>query len=614
MTPKAKNRPIPEEKISDIKNAADIVEIVSESVLLKKAGRNYIGLCPFHSEKTPSFTVSPEKQIFYCFGCGAGGNVFSFLMKQEGLSFPEAVKAIAGRYGIEIPVHDMSPEQERRVRERESLFSINRQAMEYFRHALLDSPAGKKAMAYLNKRNITKEIIDDFNLGYVPDEWDNLLNYFSRKKIPVELLEKSGMVVPRKKGNGFYDRFRNRIIFPIIDVRMQVIGFGGRVMDESLPKYLNSPETPLYNKSRSLYGLHKTKHKCRERGEVYIVEGYFDLLSLYQHGIENVAATLGTSLTSAHAKLLKGCADRIMLVYDSDQAGIKAAQRSIEIFEKEDMDARIIVLPEGYDPDSFVLERGPDAFMNAAGNALSTMGFLTESAVKKHGLSVEGKMRIISDMEKPLASIRDSVKRTLYIRELAERTEIGETELIKKMRNISSHGTTALHSAQNTDDHAPLIRKTVPGPGEKTSHDTWSRLEHKFIAMMIQFPGIIPEIRRRNLLSHFRNQTLKSIGDAVSDNPDKQTSEISAIMDDEEKKRIAIPMTIQGDDFPDREACLKFIRQFDRNLYLQENELLQKQAKNAQIGGNEELAVKLFNEKLTRARQRQSTSQEDLSI
>ncbi|MCP4350341.1 MAG: DNA primase [Desulfobacterales bacterium] len=609
--PKAKNRPIPEEKISDIKNAADIVEIVSESVLLKKAGRNYTGLCPFHSEKTPSFTVSPEKQIFYCFGCGEGGNVFSFLMKQDGIPFPEAVRTIAGRYRIEIPDHDMSPEQERRIRERESLFSINRQAMEYFRHALLDTPAGKKAMAYLDRRKITKEIIDDFNLGYAPDGWDNLLNHFLRKKTPAELLEKSGVVVPKKERKGF-DRFRNRIIFPIIDIRMQVIGFGGRVMDESVPKYLNSPETPLYNKSRSLYGLHKTKQKCRERGEVYIVEGYFDLLSLYQHGIENVAATLGTSLTSSHAKLLKGCADRIILVYDSDQAGVKAAQRSIEIFEREEMDARIIVLPEGYDPDSFVTERGHDAFMNASGNALSTMGFLTESAVKKHGLSVEGKMRIISDMEKPLSSIRDSVKRTLYIRELADRTEIDETELIKRIRNLPSHGTTALHSAQNTDGRAPLPRRTVPG--EKTFHDTWTRLEHKFITMMIQFPGIIPEVRRRNLLSHFRNQTLKFIGEAVSANPDKQASDIIAIMDDEKKKRIVIPMTIQGDDFPDREACLKFIRQFDRNLYLQENKLLQKQAKNAQIGGNEELAVKLFNEKLTRARQRQSTSQEDLNV
>lgn len=605
MTPKVKNRPIPEDKIADIKNSADIVEIISESVLLKKAGKNHIGLCPFHSEKTPSFTVSPEKQIFYCFGCGSGGNVFSFLMKQDGLSFPEAVKTIAGRYGIDIPADEMSPEQARRISERESLFAINRQAMEFFSHAL-DSPEGKSAMAYLNKRNITKETIDAFNIGYAPEGWDNLLNFFSERKTPVELLEKSGLIIPRKNKNGFYDRFRNRIIFPITDVRMQVIGFGGRVMDDSLPKYLNSPETPLYNKSRSLYGLNKTKQKCREIGTVYIVEGYFDLLSLYQHGTENVAATLGTSLTSAHVRLLKGCAGMAVLVYDSDQAGVRAAQRSIEVFEKEDMDTRIIVLPEGYDPDSFIVGHGSEAFMNAAGNALSIMTFLTESAVKKHGLSIEGKVRIVSDMEKPLASIRDSVKKSLYIRELADRTDIDETEILKRINSVSSP-----QKSQYAADPPPLFQG--PAADDKTFHSKWYRLEHKLIAMMLQFPGIIPEIRERNLLSYFRDHTLKSIGEAVSKNPDKQVCEISALTDDEDKMRIAGSLAM-GEEFPDHEACLRLIEQFESSLNRRKSDLLQKQIKDAQVVGNEELASELFNEKLTRARQRQSTLTGGLNI
>ena len=293
---------IPEDKITAIKNSADIVEIISESVVLKKAGKNHLGLCPFHAEKIPSFTVNSEKQIFYCFGCGEGGNIFSFLMKKEGLSFPEAAERLARRCGIEIPTKRMSPEQKKRMNERENLFAINRQAMDFFQQSLRDSAAGKNAMEYLNNRGIKKETINSFCLGYAPAEWDKLVNFFSEKRISPALAEKSGLIVPRKGKSGYYDRFRDRIIFPIFDESRQVIGFGGRVLDDSMPKYLNSPETPLYNKSRSLYGLHSAKEKCRESHSVFIVEGYFDLLALHQHGIQNSVATLGTSLTHEHVR------------------------------------------------------------------------------------------------------------------------------------------------------------------------------------------------------------------------------------------------------------------------------------------------------------------------
>ncbi|UCF95264.1 MAG: DNA primase, partial [Desulfobacterales bacterium] len=312
---------IPEDKIAEIRNAVDIVDIVSEVVLLKKAGRNFLGLCPFHAEKTPSFSVSPDKQIYHCFGCGAGGSAFNFLMQHEGLSFPEAVQSLARRYGIDIPTERLSREQNKRIRQRENLLTINRQALEFFCQALRDSAGGKSAMAYLQKRGIMPEIIDRFGLGYAPNGWRNLVDFFSQRKSSLDLVEKSGLIVSQKNRNGFYDRFRDRIIFPIIDLNMQVIGFGGRVLDESLPKYLNSPETPLYNKSRSLYGLHQAKDKCRASDTVYIVEGYLDLLALHQNGIENTVATLGTALTADHVRLLRRYAGRMVLVYDSDEAG-----------------------------------------------------------------------------------------------------------------------------------------------------------------------------------------------------------------------------------------------------------------------------------------------------
>lgn len=421
---------IPEKTISEIRNASDIVDIVSEVVLLKRAGKNFIGLCPFHSEKTPSFTVSADKQIFYCFGCGAGGSVFTFLMKHEGFSFPEAVRMLGRRHGIAVEDHQLSPEDRQRMQEREGIFDVNEQAASFFRHMLLEKEEGRSALEYLRKRGMTRETIDRFSLGYAPDGWDGLTGYFAGRRIPAALLEKSGLVVPRKAGGGFYDRFRNRIVFPIAGVSSRIVGFGGRVMDDSLPKYLNSPETAVFNKRRSLYGLESARSCCRETGTVYVVEGYFDVLALSQAGISNVVATLGTALSAEHVRMLKGYVREIVLVYDSDQAGIRAALKSVETFRKENMDAKILVLPEGHDPDSFILKSGAQAFLETSRTARNMMDFLMEETVRKHGLSVEGKLRIIEDMQEPLGAVSDRMARSLYIRNLAEHIDVEDRKSV----------------------------------------------------------------------------------------------------------------------------------------------------------------------------------------
>jgi len=572
---------IPEDKISEIKNAADIVDIVSEVVILKKTGKNYVGLCPFHSEKTPSFTVSPQKQIFHCFGCATGGNVFSFLMKQGGLSFPEATRLLARRYGIDIPTRKMSPEQQRRVSERDNLFAVNRLATDYYRHQLLNSTSGKRAMEYLKKRGMTSEILDSFNLGYAPEGWDNLKNIFTQKKISHTLAEKSGLIVPRKNKAGYYDRFRNRIIFPINDAGRQVIGFGGRVMDDSLPKYLNSPETPLYNKRRSLYGLHVAKGHCRELDTVYIVEGYFDLLVLHQHGIKNTVATLGTALTLQHVRLLKGYASRVILVYDSDDAGIKAALRSIETFMKEEVEARIIVLPQGYDPDSFVLEFGYESFMEAVSKARGIMSFLMESAVKKHGLSIEGKIRIVQDLKEPFSAVSDNVKRSLYIKELAERINVDEVAVLEKIRTTSTRKNAAAYGVP------------VKAPSKKRD-----RLEQQLLRMMLQFPQILPEINKRNTLNLFNDDILKSIGQLVltykAASPNLVSDIISSI-DDDEKRNLISQMSIK-EDLWDREKCLKTIAQFELSRRRSEKALIE-EIKAAEKSNDVELLQRLLAEK-----------------
>jgi DNA primase len=535
---------IPEDKISEIKNSVDIVAIISEIILLKKVGRNYVGLCPFHTEKTPSFTVSPEKQIFYCFGCGTGGNVFNFLMNHDGLSFFETAKMLAKRYGIEIPAQTMSSEQKRRISERESLLAANKQAMDFFKHSLLSDAEGKIALEYLKKRGIGEDTITIFNLGFAPAGWDSVINYFSKKNISHELVEKSGLIIKRKSKNGYYDRFRNRIIFPIFDISKQVLGFGGRVMDDSLPKYLNSPETSVYNKSRSLYGLHIAKGHCRASETVYIVEGYFDLLALHQHGILNSVATLGTSLTQEHVQLLRGFVGkngRFVLVYDSDAAGIKAAERSIKVFNKGYVNAQILVLPEGYDPDSYLFEFGYKSFMNVASKAKSIIPFLIDSAVDKHGRSIEGKIRIISDLKQSLAHINDSVKRSLYIKELAEIIGIDEAAILEKVKTVS--GNKSIKPNKELPGKTQDRNLTLKG----------DRHERKIIAMMLQFPEILPEIISRNILDHFENESLKLIGQLVLKQRDREglrdelhdvstrsngmVSDIINSIDDREKKK-----------------------------------------------------------------------------
>jgi DNA primase len=620
---------ISEDKISEIKNTVDIVDIISNVVTLKKAGKNYIGLCPFHSEKTPSFTVSPDKKIFHCFGCQTGGNVFTFVMKSEGISFPEAVRMIAAKCGIDIPAQRISQGQKRKISERENLLDVNRQAMDYFCNILSNIASGKKAKEYLEKRKINKDIIKDFALGYAQEGWDNLSSYFFKKKIPPTLLEKSGLIIPRKKGSGFYDRFRGRIIFPIFNISSQVIGFGGRVMDDSdsqNAKYLNSPETPVYNKSSSLYGLNKAKDKCREYKTVFIVEGYFDLLALHQHNIINSVATLGTSLTAEHVRIIRGYigkTGKVILVYDSDDAGLKAAYRSIEIFDKGYVDAKIMVLPDGYDPDSYLFKFGQKSFLDEYSKAKSIIAFLIDFAEKKHGNSIEGKIKIISDMKKPLSAINDSVARSLYVKELAERLGIDESAVLEKVREECTVSSEQLHKKD--------ILSVSQG---KDFNKKESRIERQIIAMMLQYPEILPELNKRNILEYFEDDTLKSIGQNIlvytdkngSNGPevdggheianDINISEIMNLIDDKEKRSIIAALALEEESWQ-FEGCIKLITQFIEIRRSSRNKsFIEKQIKEAEKKNDHKLLLRLLSEKQNMAvlRQKEKMALQNRSI
>lgn len=586
---------IPEEKILEIKNAANIVDIVSEVVHLKKTGKNFVGLCPFHSEKTPSFTVSPEKQIFYCFGCGAGGNVFSFLMKNQGLEFPEAARSLANRYGIEIPTHNLTPDQKKRIGERERLLEINREAMAFFNKALYHRPSGQAAMDYLKNRGLSAGIIERFNIGYAPKGWDHLLNFFSKKGMPRWELDRSGLFLPKKDGRGYYDRFRDRIIFPIIDVNRAVIGFGGRVMDASLPKYLNSPETAVFNKSRSLYGLYLAREKCSATQTVHIVEGYLDLIMLHQYGIENSVATLGTALSVDHVRILSRYVPRMTLVYDSDEAGIRSALRCIDIFwrehadfsrgdvfQEQKADTHILVLPDGHDPDSYLRKEGAGSFYQAADQAPGIITFLIEQSVRKHGLATEGKIRIIADLQRPLAAINDTVARSLYIKQLAERVGIEEDIVLEKVRQ----------QAAASEKNSLQFRK-------EDRNQKASRLEQQIVAMMLQFPAVLPEIRKCDVIAYVENKNLKAIGKCILERPlsaHQQISELLDMVDDSEQKRLITELAMIEEPW-DESGCLKLIHQFVKSRKRIRDHAILEQIKAAEEKKDQQALDRLLREK-----------------
>ncbi|RLC10530.1 MAG: DNA primase [Deltaproteobacteria bacterium] len=574
---------IPDDKIADVRNTADIVDLISEYVVLKKVGKNFLGLCPFHAEKTPSFTVSPEKQIFHCFGCGQGGNVFNFVMQYQNLSFPEAVRFVAKKYGIEISARNMSAAQKRKFAQREKLFQINEDAVDYFRKALVDTSSGERGRKYLAKRRMTPEVIERFWLGYAPMGWNNIVRYFSSKKVPLDDVETTGLVIAKK--GGYYDRFRDRIIFPILDIDQRVVGFGGRSLDNSLPKYLNSPETPVYHKRSILYGLHANKEMCRKAGSVFIVEGYFDLLSLYCHGIKNVVATLGTALTQEHLRILKGYAREFILVFDSDNAGIKAAERSLSLFAEEKANIRIVILPEGRDPDSYVFEVGSEGFLRRVERALGIMEFLIASAIDKYGLSPEGKIRIVDALKGPLRSLANGVSRSVYVRDLSERLNIDESVILREIRDSKG-------------SEKKRVSPVKPQGG--------SRLEETLIAIMLQAPQILGSFNVRKIVASLETVALKKVGEMILQRVDANVpvtaADLIAQTEDPEIRNVISSLSLK-ETHSDYERALKIVGQYEAKLRKQEQRLLLRRIREAEKANNQELVHQLLAEKQERARE-----------
>ena len=419
-----------EDTVQLIKDAADIAEIIGEHVSLKRAGTNLKGLCPFHSEKTPSFTVNPERNTYHCFGCGEGGDVFSFMMNFHRLSFAEALKELARKYQIALPEKPLNPQEQEKAKKREALQAANEKAADLFHQLLLTDPGAQKARDYLAKRGIPEEISKEFRLGFAPDSWNFLVNALPKQKIDTEAAKEAGLIVARDNG-GFYDRFRNRVMFPITGLTGRVVAFGGRILDDGQPKYMNSPESPVFDKSRTLFGLYQNREHIRQAKNCLVVEGNFDLLSLVVHGVRNVVAPLGTALTQAHIRSLKGYADEVILLFDGDQAGLKAAMRSVPLFLSEQVEARIAVLPEAHDPDSFVREFGRDGLDKHLKTAMPLPEFVFDKLVGQYGSSVAGKTRIVAELQELIKAIGDQhLQRTLFVSHFAKKLGLTPQQLL----------------------------------------------------------------------------------------------------------------------------------------------------------------------------------------
>lgn len=410
---------IPDDKIREVRERASILEVVSDYVSLRKSGANYQGLCPFHGEKTPSFNVSPARGIFHCFGCGVGGNAVTFIMKMEGLSFPEAVKFLAKRVGVEIEDRPVSAAERRRQDERDELHGIMETAAQLYRDVLLRGEEGGAARSYLERRGVDGPTSEAYRLGLAPDRWDYLTRHLQHRKVSIELAEKLGLV-RRREGGGFYDTFRNRLLFTITDIHGRPIGFGGRVLDDSLPKYINSPESPIYHKSDVLFGVALAKGAMRESGSAIIVEGYFDHLALHQAGVKNVVATCGTALTEGHIKLLRRYAGRAYTLFDADNAGTKATLRALDLFLDAGFPAHVVELTAGEDPDSFIRKEGAEAFAARLAKARPMVEFFFRDLLRQNETgSVAGRARVADQMAPRLAKITSAVERELYAREVA---------------------------------------------------------------------------------------------------------------------------------------------------------------------------------------------------
>jgi len=486
----------------EIKRAVDIVELIGQFVQLKRAGQNFLGLCPFHSEKDPSFTVSPAKQMFHCFGCKKGGDLFAFWMAYHNVSFPQAMRELAERYHISLPEKELTPSEKSKMALKESLLRINQIAADYFHQILKTSQKGAPGRAYFQKRSIAQETVEAFKLGYAPDEWRGLSDLLTKKKVDPEKAVLAGLIIA-KKSSGYYDRFRGRVIFPIFNLRGQVVGFGGRVLDDALPKYVNTPETPVFQKGALLYGLHLAYEAIRKSGRAVIVEGYTDVLALKRHGFHGVVATLGTALTREHIRRLKGYAREAVVVFDADAAGKMAAMKSLAFFLDEGLPSRVTVLPQDEDPDTYVNKHGLEAFSHLLDRSVPMFDFYLDLKLAERGDQIESQVNVLQEIVPVLWELRNSAQRSLYVRRLSERSGIPEPAILEELKKWKAR--------QSWSGERERLRESLSATKAKRRDDLY------LLDLLIHHPQTTGKLLSNDFRQLLSDPTIVGIFDTVAE-------------------------------------------------------------------------------------------------
>ena len=526
---------IPEQLIQEIISANDIGEIASAYTTLKRNGNSLVGLCPFHKEKTPSFHVSLDRQLYYCFGCGEGGNVVGFIEKAENLDYVETIKFLAQRANINVDTSSFSKEENERYEQRQRIYQINRETARFYRNCLLGD-IGEKAREYVEKRGISSQMVTVFGLGYAPASWDGAVKHLLSLGFRKDELLVAGIAGKSDSGR-VYDKFRDRLIFPIIDIRSNVIGFGGRIFEGDGPKYLNSQDTLVFNKRNNLFNLNLAKNKSPKN--LILVEGYMDVLTLYQYGVTNAVASLGTALTTEQARLMSRFVPEVIVCYDTDNAGQKATKRALEVFSGLDVNVKVLNLPDGKDPDEFVRKNGARAFEDAMGNSRSTTQFKLYELEKQYNIKDDvQKIEFVSAAAKILASLNNSIERDVFLKQISEKTNISpnaiETEVNKNLRRN-------IKSVQREE----IKESTKPLYTNKTAAENKLIVaERKMISLILSDKTVAEKYSDILEDDFFTLKAHKHIFQLLRDNSGKDSASIINALEEDERNDGAAAMTI----------------------------------------------------------------------
>jgi DNA primase len=535
---------IPEEFISDLRHRSDIVEVISEYVPLKKQGQNYTGLCPFHSEKTPSFVVSPQKQIFHCFGCGKGGNVFSFLIEKNSLSYPDAIRLLARRYGVAVPETAVSPEKAKQDSLRKRFYHINDVTVEYYRNQLKTADA-QAARQYLRKRGLEQATVDKFLLGYATPGWDGLSSFLLANGVTEQEIVLLGLAVSTKSGT-LADRFRGRLMFPIADRTGRIIGFGGRVLDDSQPKYLNSPDTPLFSKGRQLYGLNLARGSIRSSDQVIIMEGYMDVITAHQNGITNAVGALGTALTSDQVRLVMRSTYNTFICFDADTAGQMATLRGLDVLQQQGCHVYVITVPDSEDPDDFIRSEGKEAFSKLVVTAKSLLEYRLDFLLEEYNVqSVSGKIQVIQALLPDLKRMQSPVARQTLIQMIGERLSLPETVIHAEIRK----------SLQGKEAANPETRRV------QTSNSASEKAQRILIRLALDNEAVVTEIEKWGGSELFGHNTFREIFTAIvlmqNSGHAVLANDLISLLDNTAAQELLSELLLEDNVFDDSKRVLK---------------------------------------------------------